>query len=476
MSPRASSPLQPAQTKPASIRNFCIIAHIDHGKSTLADRMLQLTGRRRRPRDASPVPRPHGHRARARHHGQEPGGAHPLAGRRRHLRAQHDRHPGPRRLHLRGLALACRVRGRDPARRRRAGDRGADAREPLPGAWRTTSRSSRCSTRSTCRRPTPRGSRQEIADLIGGEPDDVLRVSGKTGDRRRGRCSTASWATIPAPIGDADAPARAMIFDSVYDAYRGVVTYVRMIDGILEPREKLADDVDGHDARAARDRRLEPRARAPQGARRRRGGLPDHRCEGCAPVEGRRHRHRRSHARRAAPSTATSSRSRWCSRVCTRSTASDYPVLRDALDKLKLSDAALVVRARDIGRARLRLPLRLPRPAAPRDHHRAPPARVQPRPDHDRPERDLRGHRRKRRDVRRDEPLASSPRASSSRSPSRSCSSSILVPEGLRRSRHGAVPVASRHARSAWTTSPKSASSFATGCRSARSCSTSSII
>ena len=99
----------------------------------------------------------------------------------------------------------------------------------------------------------------EIARLIGGDPDDVLRVSGKTGmgvDALLDRVVR----TVPAPTGDVDGPARAMIFDSVYDAYRGVVTYVRMVDGTLRPREQVGHDVDRLEARGARDRRLEPRA------------------------------------------------------------------------------------------------------------------------------------------------------------------------------------------------------------------------
>jgi GTP-binding protein LepA len=79
---------------------------------------------------------------------------------------------------------------------------------------------------------------KELADLIGGKPEDVLRVSGKTGVGVE-ELLDRIVADIPAPVGDADAPARAMIFDSVYDAYRGVVTYVRMIDGKLEPRERI---------------------------------------------------------------------------------------------------------------------------------------------------------------------------------------------------------------------------------------------
>jgi GTP-binding protein LepA len=79
---------------------------------------------------------------------------------------------------------------------------------------------------------------RELSDLIGGSPDDVLRVSGKTGegvDQLLDRVTEL----VPAPVGVADAPARAMIFDSVYDSYRGVVTYVRMVDGRLTPRERI---------------------------------------------------------------------------------------------------------------------------------------------------------------------------------------------------------------------------------------------
>ena len=78
----------------------------------------------------------------------------------------------------------------------------------------------------------------EIAGLIGCEPEDVLKVSGKTGVGVE-ELLDVIVEKLPAPVGDADAPARAMIFDSVYDTYRGVVTYVRVVDGRLSPREKI---------------------------------------------------------------------------------------------------------------------------------------------------------------------------------------------------------------------------------------------
>jgi GTP-binding protein LepA len=78
----------------------------------------------------------------------------------------------------------------------------------------------------------------ELAKLIGCQPEDCLRVSGKTGD---GVVELLDQIVkqIPAPKGDANAPTRALIFDSVYDLYRGVVTYVRVVDGHLSPRDQI---------------------------------------------------------------------------------------------------------------------------------------------------------------------------------------------------------------------------------------------
>src|SRR6202020_305940 len=73
--------------------------------------------------------------------------------------------------------------------------------------------------------------------IIGCAPSDVLRVSAKTGEGVQDLLN-AVVAQVPAPRGNPDAPARALIFDSVYDSYRGVVTYVRVIDGRLTRREK----------------------------------------------------------------------------------------------------------------------------------------------------------------------------------------------------------------------------------------------
>jgi GTP-binding protein LepA len=73
---------------------------------------------------------------------------------------------------------------------------------------------------------------------VGGDPEDVLRVSGKTGEGVAALLDRIVE-LVPPPVGDPDAPARAMIFDSVYDTFRGVVTYVRVVDGRLSHRERI---------------------------------------------------------------------------------------------------------------------------------------------------------------------------------------------------------------------------------------------
>src|SRR5689334_19481639 len=78
----------------------------------------------------------------------------------------------------------------------------------------------------------------EIAHIVGCDASEVLRVSAKTG-QGVSELLDEVVRQVPAPVGDADAPARAMIFDSVYDTYRGVVTYIRVVDGRINPRERI---------------------------------------------------------------------------------------------------------------------------------------------------------------------------------------------------------------------------------------------
>jgi len=237
LSPRALKALQPSLTPPEMIRNFSIIAHIDHGKSTLADRMLQLTGivndRQMRAQylDRMDIERERGIT----------------------IKSQAVRLP----WELDGKTYAMNMIDTPghvdftyEVSRSLAACEGAvllvDAAQGIEAqtlanlylAMENDLEIIPVLNKIDLPAAQPEKYAEELANLIGCQPEDCLMVSGKTGVGV-GELLDRIVARVPAPVGDPNAPARAMIFDSVYDSYRGVVTYVRMVDGSLKPREQI---------------------------------------------------------------------------------------------------------------------------------------------------------------------------------------------------------------------------------------------
>ena len=339
MAPLSKNPPVPAATDPAIIRNFCIIAHIDHGKSTLADRMLQATGVVA-PRDmkAQYLDRMDIERERG-----------------ITIKSQAVRMP----WEVEGTSYALNMIDTPghvdftyEVSRSLAACEGAlllvDAAQGIEAqtlanlylAMENDLTIIPVLNKIDLPAAMPDKYDEELAHLIGCEPDEVLRVSGKTGEGVEALLDRIVEG-IPAPEGTADAPARAMIFDSVYDSYRGVVTYVRVVDGRLEPRQKIKMMSTGaeHDlleigvispepipskglsvgevgylitgVKDVRQSRVgDTVTSAHKPAEESLGGYEDPKpmvFSGLFPIDG-----------------------------------SDYPALRDALDKLKLNDAALI--------------------------------------------------------------------------------------------------------------------------------------
>ena len=339
MAPLSKNPPIPAATDPAIIRNFCIIAHIDHGKSTLADRMLQATGVVA-PRDmkAQYLDRMDIERERG-----------------ITIKSQAVRMP----WEIDGTSYALNMIDTPghvdftyEVSRSLAACEGAlllvDAAQGIEAqtlanlylAMENDLTIIPVLNKIDLPAAMPDKYAEELANLIGCEPDEVLQVSGKTGEGVEALLDRIVEG-IPAPVGQADTPARAMIFDSVYDSYRGVVTYVRVVDGKLEPRQKIKMMSTGaeHDlleigvispdpipskglsvgevgylitgVKDVRQSRVgDTVTSAVKPAAESLGGYEDPKpmvFSGLFPIDG-----------------------------------SDYPALRDALDKLKLNDAALV--------------------------------------------------------------------------------------------------------------------------------------
>ena len=338
MSPRALKPLEPSATPPELIRNFCIIAHIDHGKSTLADRMLQITGvvsdrdMRAQYLDRMDIERERG-----------------ITIKSQAVRMPWATTDGTFALNM--IDTPGHVDFTYEVSRSLAACEGAillvDAAQGIEAqtlanlypALENDLQIIPVLNKIDLPAADPEKYAAELANLIGGDPADVLRVSGKTGmgveellDRIVER--------IPAPVGDADAPARAMIFDSVYDAYRGVVTYVRMVDGKLEPRERIQM----MSTRATHDL-LEIGVSSPEPVPTRGLGVGEvgYLITGVKDV-------RQSKVGDTVTNAAKPSREALAGYTDPKPMVfsglypidgSDYPVLREALDKLKLSDASL---------------------------------------------------------------------------------------------------------------------------------------
>src|SRR5262245_1148774 len=242
--PPTPAPL-PGRTDPAIIRNFCIIAHIDHGKSTLADRMLQLTG----------------------------------VVDERSARAQYlDRMDIERERGITIKSQAVRMPWTVAPDNEQSAEPGTYVLNMIdtPGHVDFTYEVSR--SLEACEAAVllvdaaqgieaqtlanlylalaadlhvipvlnkidlpsaqPEKYAAELAGIIGCDPSDVLQTSAKTGLGVEALLNEIVRQTPP-PVGDADAPPRALIFDSVYDTYRGVVTYVRVVDGRLSHRDRI---------------------------------------------------------------------------------------------------------------------------------------------------------------------------------------------------------------------------------------------
>jgi GTP-binding protein LepA len=236
---------KPSHTDPGLIRNFCIIAHIDHGKSTLADRMLQLTGvvddrtMRAQYLDRMDIERERGITIKSQ------------AVRLPWAVGSKPAAPAPGDVHvLNMIDTPGHVDFTYEVSRSLAACEGTvlvvDAAQGIEAqtlanlylALENDLTIIPVLNKIDLPAAQPDRYAAEIAHIIGCDPDDVLRVSAKTGEGVADLLDEIVR-VVPHPVGDPSAPARAMIFDSVYDVYRGVVTYVRVIDGHLSPRERI---------------------------------------------------------------------------------------------------------------------------------------------------------------------------------------------------------------------------------------------
>ena len=335
----ASGSWAPGATDPAMIRNFCIIAHIDHGKSTLADRMLQHTGvvddrsMRAQYLDRMDIERERG-----------------ITIKSQAVRLPYQAIDGNTYV-LNLIDTPGHVDFTYEVSRSLAACEGAillvDAAQGIEAqtlanlylALENDLQIIPVLNKIDLPAAQPEKYAAELAHIIGCNADDVLKVSAKTGEGVAELLQTVVD-LIPAPVGNMDGPARAMIFDSVYDTYRGVVTYVRVIDGRIATRDRISMMSTGavHELLEVGVISPEPMSSAGLGV-----GEVGYLITGVKDVRQSRVGDTITTAVKGATDPLGGYRD---PKPMVFSglypiDGSDYPVLRDALDRLKLNDAAL---------------------------------------------------------------------------------------------------------------------------------------
>ena len=317
------------------IRNFSIIAHIDHGKSTLADRILELTdtvsGREMREQvlDSMELERERGITIKAQAVRVEwKGHQLNLIDTPGHVDFTYEVSRSLQACEGAVLVVdaAQGVEAQTVANAYLAIENDLDLLPVL--------------NKIDLPQANPDAVAGEVAELIGDDPANVLRISAKTGEGVA-EVLDAIIERFPAPSGDREAPARALVFDSAYDQYRGVVAFVRVVDGAFLPRERLRAMAQGTRFEAEELGFFAPTMSPAQTLEAGEvgyiiTGLKDVsrlRVGDTLTVEARL-------AKKPLPGYKDVKPMVFAGLFPTDS--DDYPELRDALDKLKLNDAALV--------------------------------------------------------------------------------------------------------------------------------------
>jgi GTP-binding protein LepA len=316
------------------IRNFAIIAHIDHGKSTLADRVLELTGAvteremREQLLDSMELERERGitikaQAVRVRWRGHElnlidtPGHVDFTYEVSRSLQACEG-----------ALLLVDAAQGIEAQTLANAYLALDSQLEIVPVV-----------NKIDLPQADPDGAARELAELLGDAPDRVLRISAKTGEGVSDVLD-AIVERIPPPAGDPDAPARALVFDSSYDQYRGVVAFVRVVDGRFETREPVAAMAQGTSFEAEELGVMSP-AREPVASLV--SGQVGYVMTGLKDVSRLRVGDTLTSRRRraAGPLPGYQDVKPMVFAGIFPTDSDEYPALRDALERLKLNDASL---------------------------------------------------------------------------------------------------------------------------------------